>query len=1237
MVHLALDRSLGQDLRRLLEGSGGQEGVGGQRGLGDTHEQGGGGGHHQLAAVLAGLAGGDAGLDGLLGVQILHDLHGGAGEQLGVAGFLDADLPHHLAHDDLNVLVIDVNALLTVGLLDFLDEVVVDGGDAADAQDLVGRQCAFGQLVALVDPVAVLAADTGAVRQGVADHLAVVGGDGHVADGDALALFHGHAAADLGQLGHLLGLAGLEQLLNTGKTLGDVAAGDAAGVEGTHGQLGARLTDGLGRDDTDGLALAHRLPDGQVHAIALGADTLAGAAGQDGADLQLVDAPVLQDLGVIHGKHVVLVEEDLAGGGIHHVADGIAALETLGKGLDDLAVLADLADGDALGGAAVVLADDDLLGDIDQTAGQITRVGGTQRGIGQALPGASGGDEVFQNGQTLTEVCLDGDLDGPAGGVSHQAAHAGQLTDLSHRTTGAGVGHHKDGVVAVQTGLQGLGDVLGGLLPGLNDQAVPLVVGQEAAFELFLDLHDLLLRLADQGVLLLGDGHIVDGDRQRAQGGVVVAAGLDDIQDLGGLGKAVADDALVDDLTQLLLAADEVDLRVEAGFGVLAVHKAQVLGDALVEDQAADRRPHQLGALLAVHGGGHADQDGHVQLQLALVVGQAGLGGAGEGVQDLLGLLPGGVGPAGLIAGGGQQTVGGVDPDVIALADGPGLHRSRGGLYRGIDIGGVGGGVLLVGQVIGAQDHILGRNRNRAAVLGPQEVVGGEHQDAGLCLGLGGQGDVDGHLVAVEVGVECRTNQGVQLNGAALHQHRLEGLDAQAVQGRRTVEHHGVLLDDEVQRIPDLGAAPVHHLLGGLDVVGQAVLHQLLHHEGAEELNGHLLGQAALINFQLRADHDDGTAGVVDTLAQQVLTEAALLALQHIGQGLQGAVVGAGDGTAAAAVVDQGVHSLLEHPLLVADDDVGGGELDQALEAVVAVDDPAIQVVQVGGGEPAAVQLDHGANFGGDDRQHVDDHPLRLVAGDAEGVHDLQALDDPGLLLAGGVVQLLAQLDGKLLQVDVGQQLLHGLGTHAGVEIVLILLPQLAVLLLGEDLVLHQGGIAGVGDDIGGKVQDLFQDPGGQVQQQAHAGGDALEVPDVGHRGGQLDVAHPLPADVGAGHFHAAAVADLALIADLLVLAAVALPVLGGAKDALAEQAVPLRLQGAVVDGLRLLDLAIGPIQDLLRGSDTNTNGVKLSIAHISIVLPFFILHSGRRRNRRLRCHRRSCRPQQSHRRRWSP
>ena len=59
------------------------------------------------------------------------------------------------------------------------------------------------------------------------------------------------------------------------------------------------------------------------------------------------------------------------------------------------------------------------------------------------------------------------------------------------------------------------------------------------------------------------------------------------------------------------------------------------------------------------------------------------------------------------------------------------------------------------------------------------------------------------------------------------------------------------------------------------------------------------------IRDRLRADDDNRTTGVVNTLAQQVLTEAALLALQHIGKALQCAVVGAGDRTAAAAVVDQ--------------------------------------------------------------------------------------------------------------------------------------------------------------------------------------------------------------------------------------------------------------------------------------------------------------------------------------------
>src|SRR5438132_958400 len=90
-------------------------------------------------------------------------------------------------------------------------------------------------------------------------------------------------------------------------------------------------------------------------------------------------------------------------------------------------------------------------------------------------------------------------------------------------------------------------------------------------------------------------------------------------------------------------------------------------------------------------------------------------------------------------------------------------------------------------------------------------------------------------------------------------------------------------------------------------------------------------------------------------MAEEVLAEPALLALQHVAERLQPMVAGAGDRPAAAAVVDQRVARLLEHPLLVADDDLRRPELEEPLEPVVAVDDAAIQVVEVGRGEAAAV------------------------------------------------------------------------------------------------------------------------------------------------------------------------------------------------------------------------------------------------------------------------------------------
>src|SRR3989440_46751 len=81
----------------------------------------------------------------------------------------------------------------------------------------------------------------------------------------------------------------------------------------------------------------------------------------------------------------------------------------------------------------------------------------------------------------------------------------------------------------------------------------------------------------------------------------------------------------------------------------------------------------------------------------------------------------------------------------------------------------------------------------------------------------------------------------------------------------------------------------------------------------------------------------------------------------------------------AAAVVEQCVHGLLQHPLLVVDDDLGRTEVDQPLEAVVAVDHAAVQVVQVGRGEAATVELHHRAQVRRDHRNAVEHHAERRV------------------------------------------------------------------------------------------------------------------------------------------------------------------------------------------------------------------------------------------------------------------
>ena len=165
------------------------------------------------------------------------------------------------------------------------------------------------------------------------------------------------------------------------------------------------------------------------------------------------------------------------------------------------------------------------------------------------------------------------------------------------------------------------------------------------------------------------------------------------------------------------------------------------------------------------------------------------------------------------------------------------------------------------------------------------------------------------------------------------------------------------------------------------DGVHEAEFLEAADDERLEQDERHLLRQTALVELELRTDDDDGTAGVIDALAEQVLAETALLALEHVGERLQRTVAGAGDGAAMAAVVEERVDGFLQHALFVADDDVRRLELQQVLQTVVAVDDAAIEIVEIGGREAAALERHERTQVRRDDRQHFEDHPLRTGLG----------------------------------------------------------------------------------------------------------------------------------------------------------------------------------------------------------------------------------------------------------------
>ena len=107
---------------------------------------------------------------------------------------------------------------------------------------------------------------------------------------------------------------------------------------------------------------------------------------------------------------------------------------------------------------------------------------------------------------------------------------------------------------------------------------------------------------------------------------------------------------------------------------------------------------------------------------------------------------------------------------------------------------------------------------------------------------------------------------------------------------------------------------------------------------------------------------------------------------------------------------------------------------------------------------------------------------------------------------------------------------------------------EIDVFVFRDELAELEVGVARIEDDVRFIIDHALEIGDRHAEQATDYGRQALEEPDMHDGHGQFDMAHALAAHLGMGDFHAATIANDAAVADALVLAAGAFPVLHGPK-----------------------------------------------------------------------------------------
>src|ERR1035438_9118314 len=255
-------------------------------------------------------------------------------------------------------------------------EVVKLNGARRFGKDGEGERIPFCEDLSVVDGVAVLDAETRTVNHMVAFLFAVL----FVNDDEQTRAVHGNTGAaaafyvpQVDELHHAV-ILGFKS-----RTLADAGC-RTTDVEGAHGQLRAGLADGLRGDNADRFSEFDHAARCEVAAITQGANSAAGFTGEHGTNANALDTSFLDIVGKLFSDFLVYVDDHIA----FEVADFFeryAADHAVTQRLDFHAGFDDGFDVDAVRSAAIELVDDDVLRHIDQTAGEVARIGRLQRRI----------------------------------------------------------------------------------------------------------------------------------------------------------------------------------------------------------------------------------------------------------------------------------------------------------------------------------------------------------------------------------------------------------------------------------------------------------------------------------------------------------------------------------------------------------------------------------------------------------------------------------------------------------------------------------------------------------------------------------------------------------------------------------------------------------------------------------------------------------------------------------------